>query len=262
MKLFLYCLIMQFLISSISYGQNSGTDVNEILVKSIEFKTGAAQQKESNLHKKVFNGFNYTFQFSRLKQSKNLSSLNISLGSSHLKTDVEYGFSSVNASLTFDYHYLYPVYSKDKWNVLSGFGSNLNYNVGYFWIWDESHLYSANFLSLNLTQRISYEVRGKRFVTMDLTVPVFLFLSRPETERNFKMDDFSFSGIMNSLHYKPELKFLTRSNFLNVSVNYQYQRNNRLQPSLGYSFNYFNLNTTYSNRAQIVQHLIGLKWYL
>jgi len=262
MKPFFYSILMLLFVSSISYGQDSGTDVKEKLVKSFEFKTGAVQQKESNLHNKVFDGFNYTFQFSRLKQRQNLSALHISLGNSHLKTDVENGFSSANASLTLDYHYIFPLYSKGRWGVLSGFGSNLNYNLGYFWIWDESHLYWANFLSVNLSQRISYEVSKNRVFVMDLTVPVFLFLSRPETERNFKMDDLSFLGVINSLHYKPELMFPTRSNFLNVKVEYQYQRKNRFHPFLSYSFNYFNMKTTYSNRAQIVQHLIGLKWNL
>jgi hypothetical protein len=256
-----FCYLILLSLSSYSYGQQFDPQIEEKRA-TIEFRTGFVQQREGNLHNKVFNGINYAFYYSKTKQKKNLTNLNLIVGNSHLKTNIEDGFSSALATIALNYNYLFKVYEKSKWEIHSGFGSNLNYNIGYYWIWDESHLYWANFFSLDFYQRFSYETNKNNRIILDFSIPVFLFLSRPENERNFKMDDFSFSGIMSSLHYKPEAKFLTSSNFLNLSIEYQYTRKNKFQPFLRYSFNYFNFKTTYSNSAQSIQHLVGLKWNL
>jgi len=254
-------LILIFL-SSYAIGQENDLKINETRLHAFEFRTGYAQQKEGNLHNKVFNGIKYGFHYSGTQQRENLSYLKIALENAHLKTNIEDGFSSALANISLDYNYLFTVSDLHKWEIHSGFGTRLNYNIGYYWIWDESHLYRANFLSFNLSQRLVYKTNRDNRLIWDFSVPVFLFLSRPEIERNFKMDDFSFSGILSSLHYKPEAKFLTSSIFLSMSLEYQYKRKNRLQPFLSYSFNYYNLKTTYSNSAQSVQHAIGLKWPL
>lgn len=261
MKHFCYLLILLTL-SRFSYAQESDPHIKVKRVKSIEFRTGFVQQKEGNLHNKVFNGINYTFLYSNTLQKKNLSLLNIAIGNAHLKTEIEKSFSSALVNIDLDYHYLFKVYQKNKWEIHSGIGSNLNYNIGYYWIWDESHLYWANFLSLNFSQRFSYETNNNNRIVLDFSVPLFLFLSRPENERNYKIDDFSFSGIINSFHYQPETRFLTNSNFINISMEYRYLRKNSFQPFLSYSFNYFNLETPYSNSAKSIQHLVGLKWDL
>lgn len=262
MKYCFYCILCSLFCSGLSYGQQTHLEVRGTAMSSIELKMGAVQQKEGNLHHKVFDGFNYTFQYSRLKRGKKLSSLNTSIGISHLKTDLEEGFSSVNTSLSLDYHKLFPHYRKGRWDIQTGFGFKLNYNISYYGLWDESHFYWTNFLSLNLAQRISYELREKKFVVMDLTMPMFLLLSRPEAERNFKMDDFSFWGFMQGLHYQPEFQFLAVSNFLNVTLEYQYQRKKRIQPVVCYSFSYLNMKTSYSKRSLVMQNLIRLKWSL
>lgn len=261
MKHFCYLLIL-ITLSRYSHGQGSDSHIKVNQVKSIEFRTGFVQQKEGNLHNKVFDGINYTFLYSTTLQKKNLSLLNIAIGNSHLKTEIEESFSSALVNIGLDYYYLFKVYQKNKWEIHSGLGTNLNYNVGYYWIWDESHLYWANFLSLNFSQRFSYITKKNNHIVLDFSVPLLLFLSRPEAERNFKIDDFSFSGIMNSFHYQPEARFLTNSNFVMMSVEYQYQRKRSIQPFFSYSFNYFNLNTSYSNSAKSIQHLVGLKWDL
>ena len=256
---YLFALLAHF---SYSYGQEMDTNIEIKQLKSFEFRTGFVQQKEGNLHNKVFNGINYTFLYSNTLQKKNISHFNFAIGNAHLKTDIENGFSSALLNIGLDYHYLFEVYQKNKWEIHTGIGSNLNYNIGYYWIWDESHLYWANFLSLNFSQRYSYtNNKNDRFV-LDFSVPLFLLLSRPESERNFKIDDFSFSGIMNSLHYRPEARLFTNSNFVRMSIEYRYPRRRSFQPYISYSFNYFNLKTSYSNSAKSIQHLLGLKWDL
>ncbi|MDP2040354.1 MAG: hypothetical protein Q8S14_18385 [Algoriphagus sp.] len=261
MKQFCYLLI-SFALSSHSFGQDADRQIKERSVKSFEFRAGFVQQKESNLHDKLFNGLNYTFQYSKTLQKKNLSHLNLSVGNSHLTTDLGEGFSSTHVNLGLDYHYLFKIYNKNNWKIYSGLLTNLNYNIGYYWIWDESHLYWANFLSINLSQRYSYAFDENKHLTLSFSVPVVLFLSRPESKRDFKIDDFSILGVLESLHYKPQTKFLTESNFIKMSMEYQYQRKSKIQPFFSYTFNYLNLKTTYSNSAQSIQHLVGLKWDL
>lgn len=261
MKHFCYLSIL-IVLSSYSYGQKFDSQIKKKRVKPIEFRTGFVQQKEGNLHKKVFNGMNYTFRYSNTLQKKNLYHLGLEVGNSHMKTDIEDGFSSVLVNIGLNYHYLFKIYHNSKWKIHSGIGTNLDYNIGYYWIWDESHLYWSNFLSLNLSQRILYKANKYNHIIMFFSVPVFLLLSRPEQERNFKIDDFSFSGIMNSFHHKPEAKFLTNSFFINLSIEYQYKRKSKFQPFLVYSFNYFILKTTYSNKVESIQNFTGVIWNL
>jgi len=87
----------------------------------------------------------------------------------------------------------------------------------------------------------TYENQRKNRFVGSFSIPVQMFLSRPETERNYKMDDFSFGGIMRNWHSSPEAKLLKNGLYIHGALEYQFKRTNRFQPSFSYAFNYCNL---------------------
>jgi hypothetical protein len=256
-----YLFLLLFLISSGLSAFQPDTAINE-KTHIFQFSPGFLQYKEANLHDFIFGGVNYNFGYTLLWQKKDISYLHFQLGNSHLQTGIGEGFSSVSAVIAIDYAYLFQWHKSVRWDIHAGLGTRLNYNISYFWVWDESHLYWGNFLGFNFCQRFTFLTDRNNRIIGSFTAPLFMFLSRPETERNYKIDDLSFSGLMKSFHYVPEAQVLTGSNSFDASLEYQYNRKNKLHPCFLYSFSFFNLKTSYSNRVQSIQHSLGLIWNL
>jgi hypothetical protein len=229
---------------------------------SIELTMGYSQLKEANLHGMVFRGIGYAISYNAVRERDNISALNVSIGNSHLTTGPEDGFPSLNASASLHYRYLFRAGTSSRLHIHTGLGSFLRYNVSFFENWDESHLYWANSLGIDVTQRFALPVFRDAGLSGSVSLPVFLVLSRPARERDFKMDDFSFGGLLKSLHQKPEFRLPHRSTYVSGSLEYRVSREKQSRPALTYSFSYYSLNTSYSNTARSLRHHVGIKWSL
>lgn len=256
---FIFC-VWAALMSTTLYAQPSGLGHAPIPSKSIEFRAGYIQLKEQNIHSRVFHGLEYGFAFKSFWQKNGISVLNLELHNALHKTTNEDEISSATAGLILDLNHLFDVYRSENWQFHSGTGAILHYHLGYYWMWDESRMYWANFLGLNFTQMVTYESsNNKRFVGA-LTIPVVMLLSRPNRERDYKIDDFSFQGIIKNMHSSPELLVLQNALSVNASLTYVHNRTNKMHPHLIYSVRYRNLSTQHSDSFKSIHHTIGFLW--
>jgi hypothetical protein len=107
--------ILIIIITSASLkGQHQGLSETTSRIRTFGIKTGFVQQKEKNIHPLVFNGINYRFNYSLLRQRENISVFNATLGNNHLKTYIEKGFQSMSGEIELEYDYLFKVFRNSK----------------------------------------------------------------------------------------------------------------------------------------------------
>lgn len=228
-------------------------------IKNFELMTGITQQKEKNLHGRVFNGLGYSFVYTSMREEKNISTTKFSIGNSHLGTSLENGFQSLSLTLNMNYIYEFQTFYSDKWRMHTGPGSALNYNISFYKNWDESHLYWSNFFDMSLNQRFEYTMHNENKLIGRISIPVFHIVSRPEKIRDYKIDDLSFGGIIKNFHGRPELIFPNKASCIVTSIEY-YTPHSRSIPNLMYTFSYQSLETSYSSAILTIHHRLGLKW--
>ena len=223
---------------------------------------GNSQLKEHNLHSKLFHGLDYAFTYRRTWEKIHLAHLNIGIANSHLKTNIENTFSSANISLRFEFNQFWNILSENRIKLFVGGGLALRYHLGYFWVWDESHIYWANLLGMSINKRIEVMLPQNQSIIAMIFFTPHMILSRPPLSRDYKYDDFSFNGIMRNLHHRPEYRCAKNSSLIQSTIEYSYSSKNKKSPQLTYSFEYHSLATSVSGRRIMIQHLIGLKWHL
>lgn len=249
-------LLLLVITVSMVNGQEAG------LTKSLNLNIGHNQMIEGNLHSRVFYGLDYAVAFATEREGDRLSGWSATLGGWHAKTRLESGLPSITGRVGLDCHHAYKVYKSTAWCVYTGFAVGMDYHISYFVNWDDSHLYWANFLGLYFYQAAVYEPMVKHKLLGRFALAPLMVLSRPESIRDYKIDDLSFGGIMNSLHYSPEVRPVTQSLDCRLSIEYQYERRRKIMPYVQYSFRYMRLSTSYSEVRQVVHHTIGLRWDL
>jgi hypothetical protein len=184
---------------------------------SISIHSGHIQFKDENLHTKVFRGLSVGAYYSHSNTGKKISEYSTGLNMSLLNTMYEDFPSAVGVLIKLNYKYLFSVVSKENFMYYLGMVSDLQYGSNAYFNWDESHFYYANYIGLGIGNRLSY-IMNKRSFDLDLDIPLVALISRPLPDRQYKIDNVTFSGIMKNLASNPEFalpdkNFLVRTNF-------------------------------------------------
>ena len=137
----------------------------------------------------------------------------------------------------------------------------LNYNLSFYPNWDESHFYWGDFLSLGIANKFKYNLNQTQFIILDISIPVFSIFSRPEFNRQYKIDDISFSGILNEMNSNLETGTLDKSFFIHSQIEYQFRISNKIRQTFFYSYNYTRIKSSKGLPFQNSQHKIGFKFY-
>ena len=74
---------------------------------------------------------------------------------------------------------------------------------------------NANYLSGGVGNRISYKTGDKTF-NFNLDIPIISCISRPENNRQFKIDDMTFVGIVKNLSSNPEVVLPDKNFYVKV----------------------------------------------
>ncbi|HLP05995.1 MAG TPA: hypothetical protein VK152_11260 [Paludibacter sp.] len=231
------------------------------LKNSFQLMFGLNELKEGNLHDKVHNGILNGLIYEHSKQSNNISLYNIGLKFSRVKTAYEDLSASAYAELFGRYGYFFKVTSKTKSTFHFGPEIRLNYDVSFYPNWDESHLYWANYLSLGIGNQYQYQITDKQSLKINICIPLFSAFSRPIPDRQYKIDNTSFGGIINSLNSNLESGTVNKSFYLNTNVEYVFRITDRISEAICYSYNYTRLSSREGLPFQSNQHGIGLKLY-
>jgi|GEM_PF-1568063 len=225
--------------------------------KKIQFLTGYIQQKELNLMPKVHQGFQYAVEYQADRELNHLSRFQARLGFSPLTTSWETSGFSANLQIQGGYFHLFPILKNQSWKVWAGPFGNLKYNTSFYPNWDESHLFWANQLQTGVSSRIEYFLQTKpRSLFWDFNLPVIGLLSRPNIERNYKIDDFSFGGIVKAMHFQPQFIGLINNFQVHTRIGYNFPIGKKNQAHFGYQFDHIQVSTNYSNQFIQSSHQI------
>jgi hypothetical protein len=235
--------------------------VDSIKLNSLQFDFGMNQIKEENIHPKVHSGTIAGLSFNRHIQSKNISDLGISIRYSRVKTVYEDLSATVNAQITGDYRYLFKTFSKCRLMYAVGPEAYICYIVSYYPNWDDSHLYWANQISLGASNLFSYQISKSKTLVFDLRFSVLSFISRPEKDRQYKIDDLSFGGIMKSLNSNFESGSVDKSLRIAYQMEYQIHFNPKFTQAICYEYDYVKIKGKESFLFQANSHRLALKIY-
>ena len=261
---FVPIIILFFTLSFPLFSQDSIVvkSIQKITVNSFQLGIGNNQIKEKNLHPKVHTGFILDFKYSHYRTKQNFTRFQFGFHYSRLKTKLEDLSASINIGLLAQYAYQFEMVKKAKTNYYLGPEFNLSYNLSLYPNWDESHLYWADGINLGVANRLSFAINEKRAIIVGFSIPLFSVIARPELNREYKIDDISFGGIVGSMNSGFETALWHKSFYLFAEVEYRFQLSKRLSEAVFYSFNYYRIKSKTGEPFQTIQHSIGLKIYI
>ena len=214
---------------------------------SLQLISGIQQIKEKNLHPKVHQGMSTGLGYQSSREIKNVSQFEASILFTKLKTDFENNAASINIQLNLNKNYLFKIRHSQKLRFHTGIEGALQYRISHYPNWDESHLYWANYASINSASLLSFNLKEKQVLTFSLNIPVIMLLSRPESNRQFKIDDLSLGGLLESFHSTPELSGWNRNFVMRFAAEYTPNWNLKLRPSVAYKYQYESLKNIKGN---------------
>ena len=235
--------------------------VDPIQRNSLQLIFGINQLKEENLHSKVHSGIITGFSYQHYVKSDNISDYNISIKWSRAKTPYEDLSATANAYLSGNYRYLFKIFNLPEIIYALGPQFNIQYNVSLYPNWDESHLYWANHIDLGLDNILLYRLSESRTFFFDLSFSVFSTFNRPEYDRMYKVDDFSFGGIMKNFHSDYEFGSINKAFRIAIHMEYQFHLNPKITQALCYSYDYLGIKGNESLPFQNNLHQVGFKIY-
>lgn len=228
------------------------TEFDEPLILSrISFNLGYNQVKEENLHPKVFSGLIINPSYSLSKFGKNTSEYCAGLKVSLLNTAYEDFPSAIGIALYSNYKYLFFLAGDGKLNYSLGPIIDLQYGTYAFFNWDESHFYYANYISGGISSRISHNIGNSSF-EYKFDIPIVSIICRPELNRQFKIDDMTFWGVIHNLASNPEFTLPNKNFLVNLAIEWKYN----IKGALGYNFKYHFMQASAGKPYQNIEHTI------
>ena len=189
---------------------------------SIQYNIGLNQVKENNLVPVVHRGVLHYLCYENQQQQNNVLDFRVSLLYSSLVTKHEDDGDSFNAQINLSCKYLFTAIQTGNFSWFSGPSSSLHYSLSEYSNYDESHLYWADYLSINISNYLQYRWGHNKYLAWKISFPVCMFLCRPEINRAYKIDDVTFKGIVRNMHSDPEFAFWGKGFSLNSELEYRW----------------------------------------
>jgi len=240
-----------------SYAQQN-TNV-PVMQNCISITLGYNQFKDENLHPKVFHGLTIGSYYLHSRISKNISEFSVGLKISVMNTAYEDFPSSANILILGNYRYLFTLVHNEKMEYYLGPVADVQYGSSFYFNWDESHLYFANYLSGGIGNRISYRAGDKSF-DFNLDIPIISCISRPEYNRQYKIDNMTFGGILTNLSSNPEAALPNKNFYVKTGLEMKLLSRGKKIRSIGYNFKYHYMQAANGNPYQNIEHAISYKF--
>lgn len=229
---------------------------------SLSLDAGYNQIKERNLPPQVHTGFlaglNYGFTY----KLENISEVQFGIHGSGLKSNLETGIKSANARVQLNYKYLFLFFDNEVFSYHFGFDAGLNYSASTYPAGDESLLYWANYFALGINNRYTYNINSRNRLTFGFSLPFFIVTSRPEQDKEYKVDGMSFGGVLKNMHSNLQPTFFKRNAVISASLEYQFGNPDGRMPAIYYTFYCSKLQSKEGNPYQDMTHTLGFKIYL
>lgn len=250
------CIILASLFQ-LSFAQQY-TDV-PVKQNSISINPGYIEFKDENLHPKIFRGLTIGSYYLHSKISKNISEYSAGLNFSLTNTVYESFPSSANILILGSYRYLFAIVRGDNLSYYLGPDADLQYGTSAYFNWDDSHLYFANYLSAGIGNRIRFKM-GDRSFDFNMDIPFISFICRPDSIRQYKIDDVTFGGIFKNLSSNSEFALLNKNFYVKAGLDMNFLIKGKKTRSVGYHFKYHIMQASNANPYQNIEHTISYKF--
>ena len=250
--------ILLFLLGAKLFAQVS---IDSFKRNSIQLIFGINQLKEENLHPKVHSGRVTGISYQHFLKSKNISDFDVTLKWSRAKTEYEDLSATANAHITGSYSYLFKIINNPRILYALGPEISIQYNLGFYPNWDESHLYWANHMDLGADNYLLYRVSKSGILLFNLGFSVFSVFNRPEYDRMYKIGTYSFEKVIHDLHSDYEFGSINKTIRMAFHMEYQFLLHPKFTQALCYSYEYLKINGNESLPFQNNLHQVGFKIY-
>ncbi len=158
------------------------------------------------------------------------------------------------------YSHLLGMVKQRNFTFYAGPQAGIGYGLGFYPNWDDSHLYWSDYISLGAGSLLCYKSRGGAWA-LSASLPFFSFISRPEKNRLYKIDDVTPGGIISSMNSNWQAALWKRNFGINARLEYEFSSVKKLSQSIGYSFRYGYMEAKYGMPVYNLLHSLGLKLY-
>ncbi len=225
----------------------------------IGLKVGMIQLKERNLapvaHGGMLAGGSYEFR----KIKRQLHTVAFSAGYARPKTGYEGSAVSMHLDVSLYYSNGFLLLRKNNWDLFAGPMIGCDYSLSIYPNWDESHLYWADIWYLGGHTTVSADLPRNRSVLLSLRLPIAALCSRPEQNRQVKIDDVSAAGILSSMHGNINPGLLNRIFVCSVQCEYLFPVFDTKREGIGYAFSYSSIAVPHGQPLQTLSHSITLR---
>lgn len=226
---------------------------------SISVNPGYIQFKDENLHPKVFRGLTIGSLYQHSAIRRNISEYSAGLNISLTNTKYESFPSSANILILGSYRYLFAFVRSENLSYYLGPAADLQYGTSAYFNWDDSHLYFANYLSGGIGNRIRFRMGNKSF-DFNLNIPFISLICRPDPNRQYKIDNVTFGGILKNLSSNPELALLNKNFYVRTGLEMNFLVKGRKTRSAGYYLKYHFMKASDGNPYQNIEHSVSYRF--
>ena len=202
-------------------------------------------------------GYLFRFEWQHAKKSQ-IHRLSLSTTFSRPKNEYEPAHVSFWISPELKYTYLHSLKPFTFGSLFLGANFQAEYQIAYYALWDDSHMYWADFWGIGLSSFFEKIKDDRKAYFASFEFPLFGGLSRPPVYRDYKMDETSAGGIMESLHQ--EIKPVTFLNYINpaLSLGVRLKYSDHFSNAFYYHFEYIKADLAVSKPYKQLQHGIGI----
>lgn len=186
--------------------------------------------------------------------------LKLKLGYTSPKTSFEEGATATWLNFALEHSYSRPFAEIGGIEIELGSLLMADYRLGYFPIWDDSHMYWSNAIGAGLATSLNYIVSEKKHYYAKFKMPLVAAISRPHPHRDYKIEDTSAGSIL-ELNHK-DLELVTLNRYLNptAEVGLQLKFSEKFSTAYFYQLGYMRLKASYSETYRELQQSLGIKF--
>ncbi len=186
--------------------------------------------------------------------------LKMQLGYASPKTSYESGATATWLNLALEHSYSRAVAGVGGVEIQLGSLLTANYRLGYYPVWDDSHMYWSNFIGAGLTTRLIKTVGDRKLYFVQFTLPLAGAISRPQSHRDYKIEDTAIGNIVKLNHQNLQLATLNRHLNPVVEAGCQLKFSEKFSTAYFYQLSYVYMKASYSGAYQELQHRLGIKF--
>jgi hypothetical protein len=226
---------------------------------ALGLESGLNQVKDKNLIPLVHSGLSIDILYEYHHFHRNYQEINFKIGFSRLKTGQEDLAATADARLYVSYRYDFRINKLTRLRYLVGPQASLTYNVTVYPNWDESHGYWANYLSIGANNLLFFPLKNRKSLWFSLSLPVFSLYNRPDENRLYKIDDFTFGGIFKSLHNHLKPGFWNNAFFISLQTEYRFPVFSSKYEAISYTIAYTRIKGKDGLPFSRLMHTLGIR---